>query len=226
MMTPYYEQDGITIYHGDCRQIITTLFATVLITDPPYGVNLGSSDQRGGTHGLAKGAYSSYADTYEEWCELVPPSIANSLEVTSGRGAVFTGPHVTDLPRPKVVGGIYVPAALGRNEWGFTSLITVFFYGVNQRLNKGSYPTVLRSVESAESNGHPCPKPIGWMRWLVGLTTAPDDVVFDPFMGSGTTLVAAKQMGRKAIGIEREEKYCEIAAKRLAQGALPMEFSA
>ena len=225
-MTPYYEQDGITIYHGDCRELLPSLRADMLITDPPYGVNLGTSDRRGGSHGLAKGAYASSVDSYDRWLELVPPAIGAALLATNGRGAVFTGKHVIDYPRPEVVGGVYVPAAAGRNEWGYTNLITVFFYGVNPKLHKGSHHTVLRSSEAAEINGHPCPKPIGWMRWLVNLACAPNYIVLDSFMGSGTTLVAAKQLGYSGIGIEIEERYCEIAAKRLAQGALPMEFSA
>lgn len=73
---------------------------------------------------------------------------------------------------------------------------------------------------------HPCPKPEPLMLHLVTDFTDHGETILDPFMGSGTTLVAAKRLGRKAIGIEREEKYCEVAAKRLAQGALPLEFSA
>ena len=225
-MKPYYEQDGITIYHGDCRDVLPSLAASVLITDPPYGVNLGKSDQRGGRHGLAKGSYHVGDDSYEQWKAVVPPAITLSLGLTQGRGVVFTGKHVTDYPRPEVVGGVYIPAASGRNEWGYTNLIPVFFYGVNPSLHKGSHHTVLRSVEAAEPSVHPCPKPIGWMRWLVNLACVYGDVVLDPFCGSGTTLVAAKQLGYHAIGIDTTELYCEITAKRLAQGALPMEFSA
>jgi adenine-specific DNA-methyltransferase len=73
---------------------------------------------------------------------------------------------------------------------------------------------------------HPAQKPEALMGQIVGISSRHGDLILDPFMGSGTTLVSAKRYGRRAIGIELEEKYCEIAAKRLAQGALPMEFSA
>jgi site-specific DNA-methyltransferase (adenine-specific) len=72
---------------------------------------------------------------------------------------------------------------------------------------------------------HPAQKPEGLMRDLVHDFSMPDETILDPFMGSGTTLVAAKRLGRKAIGIELEEKYCEIAAKRLQQEALPLEVA-
>ena len=68
-----------------------------------------------------------------------------------------------------------------------------------------------------DANGHPCPKPIEWAQWLVSRVSGPDDIVCDPFMGSGTVLRAAKDLGRKCIGVDQSERYCEIAAKRLAQ---------
>jgi site-specific DNA-methyltransferase (adenine-specific) len=71
-----------------------------------------------------------------------------------------------------------------------------------------------------EDNGHPCPKPLRVMSWIVERTTRPSDVILDPFMGSGTTLRAAKDSGRSAIGIEIEERYCEMAVERLGQGVL------
>jgi site-specific DNA-methyltransferase (adenine-specific) len=78
----------------------------------------------------------------------------------------------------------------------------------------------MTSGEAAEKNGHPCPKPIGQWKWLVNRATVVGDSILDPFMGSGTTLRAAKDLGRKAIGIEIEERYCEIAANRLRQEVL------
>lgn len=80
-------------------------------------------------------------------------------------------------------------------------------------------------AEREGSSEHPCPKPEEFMRWLVGRVSLPGQTVLDPFMGSGSTLRAAKDLGRRAIGIEIEERYCEIAVKRLAQGVLPLEPS-
>ncbi len=226
-MTPYYEHAGITIYHGDCREVfygVVPMSPAVFITDPPYGVELGTSDSRGNKHGLAKQGYEHSGDTFSEWCQLVP-IVLEQCVVSLVRGCVFVGKHVTYFPQPSVVGGVYCPAGVGRNQWGYTNFMPVFFYGVNPTLQFGAKQTVLRSTETSEVNGHPCPKPDGWMRWLVNLATVPGDIVVDPFMGSGTTLVAAKRLGRKAIGIEIEEKYCEIAVKRLAQEALPLEVA-
>ncbi len=95
------------------------------------------------------------------------------------------------------------------------------FFGSAPGLEKGARATTIRSTESSEKNGHPCPKPIGWMLWAVGLASRQGETVLDPFMGSGTTLRAAKDLGRRAIGIEIEEMYCEVAAKRLSQECLP-----
>jgi site-specific DNA-methyltransferase (adenine-specific) len=226
-MTPYYEQSGVTIYHGDCRDVfmgVVPMTPAVFITDPPYGVELGTSDSRGAGHGLAKVGYENQADTFSDWCQLVPVMLETCVQALS-RGCVFTGKHLTYLPQPAVVGGVYCPAGVGRNQWGYTNFMPVFFYGIQPTLQHGAQQTVLRSTETASVNGHPCPKPEGWMRWLVNLVSEATDTVIDPFAGSGTTLVAAKRLGRAAIGIEIEEKYCEIAARRLQQEALPLEVA-
>ncbi|MGA3168342.1 MAG: site-specific DNA-methyltransferase [Terriglobia bacterium] len=240
-MKPYYQHAGITIYHGDCREVLPTLYKEcgicagggcencgkgyfgelmdVFITDPPYGVELGTSDSRGDGHGLAQIGYANYQDTFEQWHEIVPTTI-EWLVGACARGCSFAGKHLTYLPAPSLCGGIYCPAGVGRNPWGFTNLMPIFFYGTDPRLQFGASHTVLESTETSQVNGHPCPKPEGWMRWLVKLVSLEDETVLDPFMGSGTTLRAAKDLGRKAIGIEIEEKYCEIAAKRLSQEVL------
>jgi len=98
----------------------------------------------------------------------------------------------------------------------------VLFFGAAPDLFSGAKPTCIASHEKSDpcSKQHPCPKPVGWMRWLVELASRSGETILDPFMGSGTTLVAAKQLGRRAIGIELEEKYCAIAVKRLAQTEL------
>jgi hypothetical protein len=234
-MTPYYEHDGIQIFLGDCREVLPSLNdgpmgfvkmsagrckplafrPDVLITDIPYGISLGvDKDMRGGAHGLAKAAYGEYEDSYENYCSVVVPVIAEIVPKVF-RGAVFCGPHFQELPKASALGGVYCRAGSGRHSWGFKTFLPVLFYGTAPNLNKGARPNVIESTATAEPNGHPCPKPLDWMLWLVGLASAPDEVVIDPFAGSGGTLVACKRLGRRAIGIEIEEKYCAIAARRV-----------
>lgn len=222
-MKPYYDHKGITIYHGDCRDVLPHVTADALVTDPPYGVNLG--DHLAAKDGrrdrvLVKGRYASYEDTHENLLAIVVPAIADALKIVR-RGLVFcAGTKIGAFPEPDAIGGVYLPSGRGRSSWGFTGLALCMLYGQAPALEKGAKPTVLRSTERADKNGHPCPKPIGWMRWAVSMASLDSETVIDPFMGSGTTLRAAKDLGRRAIGIEIEERYCEIAAKRLSQEVL------
>jgi site-specific DNA-methyltransferase (adenine-specific) len=223
LVTPYYEADGITIYHGDCREILPDMSPDALVTDPPYGVNLGD---HGGAldgrtdHVLVKGRYESYTDTPENFEAVVVPAIQMALAVVA-RGVVFCAGHMLwRLPQADAIGGVFLPAAVCRCAWGYNSISHALLYGKAPDLNLGAKPIGIRSTERAEPNGHPCPKPESWMAWAVDLVSRPGEVIIDPFMGSGTTLRAAKDLGRRAIGIELEEKYCEIAAKRLSQRVL------
>lgn len=223
VMRPYYEHGGITIYHGDCREILPTLTADVLVTDPPYGVNLGHHGASTETRGwLAKGVYASYEDTPENFRVVVVPAITLALGLVK-RGLVFTtDTGLRELPPYSAIGGVFLPAGMGRTCWGFQNFAYCALYGTAPSLEKGAKPTGIKSTEAADKVGHPCPKPYGWMTWAVSLAAQPTDTVLDPFAGSGTTLEAAKNLGRKAIGIEIEERYCEIAAERLAQEVLPL----
>ena len=220
---PYYEHAGITIYHGDCREILPDVTADVLVTDPPYGMNLGkhggANDKR--ARELRRGSYASYDDTSENYAEIIAPAIVLALSRVC-RGAVFGyAPSIWMLPAPSAIGAVYIPAANGRSPWGFQSIAPVMLYGTAPDLNLGAHATAWKARGKADvSCGHPCPKPVEWMLWLVGLASKSGETVVDPFMGSGTTLRAAKDLGRRAIGIEIEERYCEIAAGRLAQEVL------
>lgn len=224
-MKPYYEQDGITIYHGDCREVLPDVRADALITDPPYGVNLGdhlAAKDRRTDRVLVKDGYDSYDDSPENLVQIIVPAIETAL-LRVKRGLVFcAGTKIGLFPEPSAIGGVYLAAGCGRSRWGFTNLALCLLYGIAPALELGAKPTVLRCNDTAERNGHPCPKPLAWMLWSVSLASLPREMIIDPFMGSGTTLRAAKDLGRRAIGIEIEERYCEIAAERLSQQVLAL----
>jgi len=151
------------------------------------------------------------------------PAIIAALSMCK-RGMVFcVPPAMWQFPAPSVIGGVFLPHSVGRNSWGFSSFAHCLLYGIAPGIEKGCKQTGIRSVPQMTANGHPTPKPIGWMNWAVDLGSREGETVLDPFMGSGTTLSAAKHLRRNAIGIEIEEKYCEIAAKRLSQEVFSFE---
>ena len=210
-MKPYYDRDGITIYHGDCREVTRGLRFDAIVTDAPYGVGM---------------AYASFADTEPE-VRALASFVGASLIPAVKRAAVFSGvPQMWWWPQPSwVLCWSYAPATNEFSPWGYAQWQPVLCYGKDPYLAKclGPRPTLFTHATPPDKRavpGHPCPKPEPVMRWAVSRTTDTDDLILDPFMGSGTTLVAAALEGRKAIGIEIEERYCEIAAKRLAQGVL------
>jgi site-specific DNA-methyltransferase (adenine-specific) len=226
-VSPYYQDDWVTIYHADCLELLPSLDADVLVTDPPYGVNLGNhyrAARNGSTYrGLQKAAYASYEDTVENFEQVVVPAIWIALDHTQ-RGMVFCAGHMMwKLPTPDAVGGVFLPAATGRTVWGFNSFAHALLYGKTP--HAGSRPTGIQSTARADGLGHPTEKPLVWMRWAISLVSRLGETVVDPFAGGGTTLRAAKDLGRKAIGIEIEERYCEIAARRCAQDVLDLDVA-
>jgi site-specific DNA-methyltransferase (adenine-specific) len=206
-----------TIYLGDCREVLPALGRVdAVVTDPPYGVGMGigADPRRGGSHGLARDGYVSYDDTIENYREIVVPAVRAALSLAR-RGAVFSNHNLHELPKPDAIGGVYLPSATGRHCWGFNSFSPIVFYGTAPGLQRGSRPSAIWSAETADRNGHPCPKPLGWMRWLVGHASEEGETVLDPFAGSGTTGVACAKLGRKFIGIEIEPRYFDIACRRI-----------
>ena len=224
-MTPYYERSGITIYHADCRDVLPLLVGIDLaLTDPPYGIDGGR-----GTANLlrGKGKYeqADWEDTPEYLEQVCVPAFAQCLEI-SERAIITPGKRHMAMymnhRSPDDIGCFFTPASVGRGRWGFNSFNPILYYGKDPRAGQGSWPTGMLLIESTKGIDHPCPKPLGAWTWLLNKGSLEGETVLDPFMGSGTTLVAAKHLGRKAIGIEIEERYCEIAANRLSQEVMDM----
>lgn len=206
---------------GDCREVLPTLGKVdALICDPPYGVNLGNhggaADGRS-DHVLVKGGYDNYDDTEENLIAVVVPAVKAALAIAERGLVFFAGSNAWLFPRADLIGGVYLPAAQGRNKWGFMSFWPCLLYGRAPALNLGAKATAHRSTAAADDNGHPCPKPLDWMMWAVSIASQPAETVIDPFMGSGTTGVACVQLGRRFTGIEIEPKYFDIACRRVEQ---------
>jgi site-specific DNA-methyltransferase (adenine-specific)/modification methylase len=186
-----------------------------LITDPPYGVSGGS-----GTLGLAslKTKYQSgFDDTRENIMNYVVPLIITALSI-SKRGVLTPGTPCAFLyPEPDDMGVIYQPATTGMNKWGRETTQPVLFYGKDPRAGLTIQPKHFQNTFQSDKNGHPCPKPIEVMNWMVSRGSLDGESILDPFMGSGTTGVAAIRLGRKFTGIEREPKYFDIACRQIEQ---------
>lgn len=218
-MTPYYEHAGITIYHGDCLEVVPSLgVIDLLLTDPPYGIGeaRGKNKSRGNL-AVARdyGAAAWDDETADEGVEIARCS--TRWQIVFGGNYYRLPPSSCWLVWDKDNGG----NDFADCELAWTNLrkaVRKLTYRWNGMLQQPGRPK--------EERFHPTQKPEPVMVWA--LTQAPSDVrsVLDPFMGSGTTLVAAKRLGKFAVGIDREERYCEIAAKRLEQEVLPLEVTA
>ena len=211
-MKPYFERDGCTIYHGDCRDILPGLDAAALITDPPYGIAY-----RSGHAGALPRSIEGDDDT-----ELRDFAILSWLPRPAAAFATWR----CVPPEPPRGCLVWVKNAGGMGDLGFPwqpNFEMVWIYGKGWTGHRGSAVLTGRTVctwnTGPAARLHPHEKPVDVFGKIIG--KAPPGTILDPFMGSGTTLVAARDLGRKAMGIEIEEKYCEIAAKRLAQGVLP-----
>ena len=213
-MTPYYQDDSVTIYHGDSREILPSCKWDVLISDPPYGISLKCDYKSRGRSKLA--SCKDYPDVRGDNVSFDPtwlmkyyerPMVLWGANYYADKLTNESGWLVWDKQRPE---GIDQAAC----ELAWTNVIK----GV--RIYRHLWNGMMRGSERGESY-HPTQKPVALMKWALSLKWMPSEgVVIDPYMGSGPVLRAAKDLGRRAIGIEIEEKYCEIAAKRMSQEVL------
>ena len=213
MTQPYYEDEWIKLYHGDCLELADLwTVADVLVTDPPYGMayNSGWVRHRPAQHiagdgdtGIRDAALSLWGDrpaiVFGKWSQPRPAATRARLIWSKA-----PDPGMGDLDFP----------------WG-NSDEEIYVLGSGYVGKRG--PNVIACPKPPVSNRdpHPTPKPLALMDQLIN--RCPPGAIADPFAGSGSTLVAAKALRRKAVGVELEERYCEIAARRLSQDVLNFE---
>ena len=209
-MKPYYEHAGIKIYHGDCREILPTLTPLwgLILTDPQYGIDHPCDYATRGRGLLA--ACSDYAPVHGDSEPFNPshllsfgcPTVLWGANHYASRLPDASGWLVWDKLRPDDL-----DQATCELAWtNFVKGVRRYSFRWNGMLRDGN-----------EDLFHPTQKPVALMKWVLSLRWTPEGGVCDPYMGSGPVLIAAKAAGRWAIGIEIEESYCEIAAKRLSQ---------
>lgn len=239
-MSPYYEDEMVTLYHGDCREVLPTLEVVDLVhADPPYSLSVeadhdnrrGKGKRRlnffeGDTHweGMtntvveAVQACMHLAPAHYWWCghrQFGP--ILEVFEADGFKTRPLAWRKLCPVPAPPGVG------------WDSALELCVYAFREGR---KWTPPTGTKAPNVIEADSyrhgqpgkvdHPTQKPMRTALVPIEFSSEPGDVVLDPFAGSGTTLVAAKKLGRRGIGIELEERYCEVAAKRLSQGVLDL----
>jgi site-specific DNA-methyltransferase (adenine-specific) len=230
-MKPYYQDADVTLYHGDCREVrLTPGSVDLLLADPPYGVNWQSGlrqqafdliandggtfpllDVLGGLLPALKRGRHLYVFGLEDFGTL---PVAASTELIWDKE--MTGPGDLALPwgpgHERILLGCYKISKANRDD-GYGRLAA--------RLRRHSVIRCPR-INAAAVTRHPTEKPVPLLRELIESSSSMGELVFDPYAGSGSTLVAAKLEGRRAIGIELDERYCAVAAERLAQQVLPL----
>jgi site-specific DNA-methyltransferase (adenine-specific) len=237
VLKPYYDHAGITIYHADCRDVLPTLpKVDLVLTDPPY---LGLTGGHEITFDTGVAPRHKTTRTIGGPWNVTLAEIGAAVNVADGAAFVFcthhsvdTIPSVVNLPKATLIGWEKPNAMPSSNNapqfnlefvWAFRKRINMNWRAIKSIYRIPFLQAGCMASERIISNGgvvaHPTQKPLKLIRQLM---LVGGDLILDSFMGSGTTLVAAKQLGRRAIGIEIEEKYCEVAAKRLSQEVMDL----
>jgi DNA modification methylase len=217
MIKPYYEQDGITIYHGDCRELIFDIGGTcdAILTDPPYGIKMDKGFEGFGGFGepIARRQYVG------GWDENRPnEEIFKRLMILRLPTFIFGGNFFADL-LPKSTHWLVWDKRQTMPTFGDCELVWTNLDLKPVKIIMKEYNGLLGKEEQRV---HATQKPLKIVGWIIEKYLAQQNNIFDPFMGSGTTLVAAKKLGKKATGIDIDEQNCAIAVKRLGQGVLDL----
>jgi DNA modification methylase len=218
MIKPYYQDDYATIYHGDCLELLPELSkADLVLTDPPYGIK----------HDKGFGGFKSFGGSgkpiarrrfkNDNWDQARPPKTTfDQILINSNLAIIWGGNFFAD----------YLPQGTHWIFWDKLQTMPSFGDGELAWTNSKRKSITKITIEwngligKEKQRNHPTQKPLALMLWCLKNYSEKSNLVLDPFVGSGTTLRAAKDLRQKSIGIEIEEKYCEIAAKRLSQEVL------
>lgn len=215
MIAPYYQDDSVTLYHGDCREIVPALGRfDLLLTDPPYGI--GADNRRRILSRANKAAATDYGDG--GWDDKTPDiSTLNQFIGATDRQIIWGGnyfllpPCKGPLIWDKLNTGDFADGEIAWNNLGCA--VRIFRFMWNGMLRDGE--------ARGKKRFHPTQKPVELVSWCIKVADKckknEAKTILDPFAGSGTTGRAAKDLGRKCVLVEREERYCEIAANRMRQ---------
>jgi site-specific DNA-methyltransferase (adenine-specific) len=234
---PYYSDEHVTLYHGDCREVLASLpdrSVNCVITDPPYSdrthemtrSNSNGAKRHGnrilsGSFGFDSISLPDLTAVLAECGRVSQRWVTANLDYRhafplqesppTGLRVLRIGVWVKTNPNPQISGD--------RPAQGWESIAYMHRDDLRPKWSGGGRAANF-VMPNAQNHGHPTTKPLDMVRQFVQWFTEPGDTILDPFAGSGTTLRAAVDEGRKAIGVELDERYCELIAKRLAQGVL------
>ena len=211
---PYYEKDGIVIYNADCRQVLPFLPKfDLLLTDPPYGISVVTQFRNAKKSGKSIFAKSRNVFHGPEWDKSAPTDELIETVTAAAIQLILWGANYYNNTLANASKMLVWDKMNGTNNMADVELAWTNIKGQSRMFRMHHFS------KGSEPKQHPTQKPVPLMVWCMK-HAGEFETILDPFMGSGTTLVAAKQEGKKAVGIELEERYCEVAVNRLAQNVL------
>ena len=234
-MTVYYEDDRVTLYHGDCREVMATMpdrHVHAVLTDPPYTERTHgmAKTNKGKGHGVKALDFAAVTDddlramlaecgrVSSGWVVATlayQHALVFDQEPPAGLRTLRVGAWVKTNPMPQI--------SADRPGQGWEAIVYMHREDEKPRWNGGGRSgNYVLPVKQGE--GHPTSKPLAMVADWVEKFTDPGDTILDPFAGGGTTLLAARNLGRHVVGMEVEERYCELIASRLSQGALDFDL--
>jgi len=205
---PYYDREGIVIYHGRAEEVLPTMedgSVGLIAADPPY--NLGMDYGEGVDDTRRPEEFAAFVDGFMP--ELLRVGLATILTPGIANLAIYLR-HA-----PRWILAWHKPFGVSHTPVGFNNWEPVLFWGKWPKRHYSDYIYAPLHLADKGLGLHACPKPVGLFLRLIDWFSSEGDIICDPFLGSGTALVAAKQLGRRGIGIELSERYCEVAAKRI-----------